>query len=145
MSEAKPITSQLGWSTADRTVRTALKHALREYSVHRDRVFFVGVGEGATAAYRFGLALRDRVAGIVALNGALPAGRVPANDLRVFIGHGTADPVVPVAEAGRAAARLAASGAAVSARRYATSHRVHADMLRDANRWIMDQVAAQKV
>ncbi len=139
-----------GWGAgADRGVTAALNYTAAEYSIHPARVFLLGVGEGAAVAYRFGLSLRGRcvrgralrASGVVALNGALPAGRVPANDLRVLIGHGTANPVVPVADARRAAARLSAAGAAVRVARYPTSHRVHADMLRDANRWIMTQVA----
>ena len=131
-----------GWGSApDRTARTALAHVVGQFSVNPERVFLVGVGEGAAAAYRFGLALRARVTGVVALNGALPADRVPANDLRVLIGHGTSNPVVSVAETRRAAARLSAAGATVRINRYPTSHRVHAEMLRDANRWIMDQIA----
>ena len=141
-SDGRPA---FGWGAkVDRVARTALKHALAQFSVHPNRVFLVGVGEGASAAYRLGLALGDRVAGVVAINGALPADRVPANDLRVLIGHGTANPVVPVVEARRAAARLTAAGATVRCQRYPTSHRVRADMLRDANRWIMAQVAEQK-
>jgi phospholipase/carboxylesterase len=131
-----------GWGRAvDRGAEAALAHATSQFSIHPDRVFLVGVAEGAAAAYQFGLKLRSSVSGIVALNGALPAGRIPANDLRVLIGHGTANPVVPVAECRRAAARLAAAGTAVRVNRYPTSHQVHADMLRDANRWIMDQIA----
>lgn len=134
-----------GWGTGpDRGARAALAHVLREYSVHPDRVFLVGVGEGAAAAYRLGLALGDRVSGVVALNGALPTDDVHASDLRVFIAHGSANPVVPFAEARRAAARLTAAGATVRVGRYATSQRVHADMLRDANRWIMAQIADAK-
>jgi phospholipase/carboxylesterase len=130
-----------GWSSAaDRVAKASLKHVLSEYSVHPNRVFLVGVGEGAAAAYRF--ALGTRVAGVVALNGAFPTDRVRANDLRVLIAHGSANPVVPFAEARRAAARLTAAGATVRVSRYATSQRVHLDMLRDANRWIMAQVAS---
>jgi phospholipase/carboxylesterase len=130
-------------------VKAALTYTAAEYNVHPARVFMLGVGEGAAVAYRFGLSLRGRLirgralraSGVVALNGVLPTDRVPANDLRVLIGHGTANPVVPVADARRAAARLTAAGASVRVTRYPTSHRVHADMLRDANRWIMTQVA----
>jgi phospholipase/carboxylesterase len=122
----------------------ALAHVASRFSIHPDRVFLIGTGEGATAAYRFGFAMKNRIAGIVALNGSLPVEHVPTNDLRVMIGHGTANPVVPVSAARRAAARLTASGARVSLSRYATAHRIHANMLRDANRWIMDQVAEKK-
>jgi phospholipase/carboxylesterase len=138
-SDGRPA---FGWlPTPDRAAGAALAHVVGQFSVHTDRVFLVGVGEGAAAAYRFGLANRTRVSGVVALNGTLPVGRVPANGLRVLIGHGTANPVVSVAEARRTAARLSAAGATVRVSRYSTSHRVHADMLRDANRWIMDQIA----
>jgi hypothetical protein len=27
---------------------------------------------------------------------------------------------------------------------YATTHRLHPDMLRDANRWVMDQIACEE-
>ena len=134
-----------GWgdAAADRGVKAALAHVCAEYSVHPDRVFLVGVGDGAAAAYQLGFALRDRVAGVVALNGALPAGRVPANRLRVLIAHGTANPVVPMAEARRAATKLRRAGATVRVARYAAAHRARPDMLTDANRWIMAQIGAR--
>jgi phospholipase/carboxylesterase len=133
-----------GWGAkTDRAVTDAIAHALATYSVHPARVYLVGVGEGAAAAYRVALAKRDRVAGVVALNGTLPAGRIPTNRLRVLIGHGTANPVVPFAEARRAADRLADAGATVRVSRHATSHHVPAALLRDANRWIMTQVTGK--
>lgn len=132
-----------GWGASDdRAAKAALRHALCAYSVHPDRVFLVGVGEGVSAASR--LARTSRVAGLVALNGAFPTDLARPNDLRVLIAHGSANPLVPFAAARRAARRLTAAGAAVRLARYATSQRVHPDMLRDANRWIMAQVAAGK-
>lgn len=132
------------WDTAaDRGAKAALAHALNAYSVHPDRVFLVGVGEGAAAACRFGVALGDRVAGVVALNGAFDADRVPETNLKVLIAHGGANPVVPFVAARRAAAKLAAAGATVRVNRYPAARRVHADMLRDANRWIMAQIAGK--
>lgn len=134
------------WDTAaDRGAKVALAHALSAYSVHPDRVFLVGVGEGASAACRFGLSLGRRAAGVVALNGDLALDRVPETALRVLVAHGAANPLVPFADARRAANRLAAAGATVRVNRYPTAQRVHADMLRDANRWIMAQVASGKV
>lgn len=131
-----------GWSgcNADRAARAAVAYTKAQYSVNADRVFLLGVGAGAAAAYRLGAALGNRVAGVVALNGRLPADRVPATDLRMLIGHGTANPVVPVSEARRAAAALTRAGAAVQMNRYATAHGATPAMLADANRWIMAQV-----
>lgn len=143
-SDGRPA---FGWGdgTPDRGTKAALAFVMKHFSVHTDRVFLVGVGEGSTAAYRLGLEMSDRVAGVVALNGRLPKGRVRANKLRVLIGHGTANPVVPVAEARRAATALTRAGATVRVTRYATSHRAHPDMFGDANRWIMAQVMGKLV
>jgi phospholipase/carboxylesterase len=146
---------------ADEYLFDAVAHARREYHVHSERVYLLGVGEGAAVAYRLGLAMAcprslaacaahpvraplTTVAGVIALNGRVP--KPPfhraARGLRVFVGHGANNPVVPVS-AGRKAARLLDSaGADVRFQTYPTTHRVHSDMLRDVNRWIMDEVNA---
>jgi len=125
----------------------AVAHARREYHVHSERVYLVGVGEGAAAAYRLGLRMAADVAGVVALNGRLPkpAGRPlfrlkAVRGLRVFVGHGANNPVVPLSAARRDSRLLYAAGAAVRFASYPTTHRVHPDMLRDVNRWIMGGV-----
>jgi phospholipase/carboxylesterase len=139
-SDGRPA---FGWgATTDRVAKAALAHVLAEYSINPNRVFLIGVGEGAAAACRF--ARTARVAGVVALNGAFPIDRVQENNLRVLIAHGSSNPVVSFAEARRAANRLTASGASVRVSRYATSQRVQVEMLRDANRWIMAQIADTK-
>ena len=124
-----------------RTLLSVLKHTEREYHVHNDRVYLLGVGEGAAVAYRLGLALRDRIAGDVALNGAPATGRSrDASGLRVFVGHGSRNPVVPLTAARKTARTLSAAGAEVRFQPYATTHRIGEDMLRDVNRWIMQDV-----
>ena len=132
---------------ADEYLLETVAHARREYHVHSERVYLIGVGEGATAAYRLGLAMAGNVAGVVALNGRMPkpAGRplFRANairELRVFIGHGTNNPVVPIRTAREASRLLHSAGADVEFASYPTTHRVHPDMLRDVNRWIMETV-----
>src|SRR6476661_8370119 len=96
----------------DEYLLATVAHARREFHVHTERVYLIGLGEGAAAAYRVGLAMADTIAGVVALNGRSPnpSGRPrfrlqALRDLRVFIGHGTHNPVVPVATA-RQATRL---------------------------------------
>jgi len=126
----------------------AVAHARREFHVHSERVYLIGLGEGAIAAYRLGLAMADVVAGIVALNGRMPkpAGRPlfrlnAVRNLRVFVGHGTNNPVIPVAAARKAARILNAAAANVRFQSYSTTHRINPDMLRDVNRWIMEEVS----
>ena len=133
---------------ADEYLLATVAHARREFHVHTERVYLLGIGEGASAAYRLGFAMADVVAGVVVLNGRLPkpAGRPlfrlkAMRDLRVFIGHGTEDPVVPISAARLATRLLNSAGADVRFQSYPTTHRLHPDMLRDVNRWIMDAVS----
>jgi phospholipase/carboxylesterase len=122
-----------GWGAgADRGARAALRHTTTEYSIHRDRVFLFGVGDGAAAALRFGLDIGDRARGLVMIGGGAPAGRVPPTALNVLLASGRANP---------SAARLRAAGATVRVARYSGAPAARADVLRDANRWIMDQIA----
>jgi phospholipase/carboxylesterase len=134
-----------GWSDSDTRLKKYLlgivAHTRREYHVHAERVYLVGIGEGAAVAYRLGLALADRVAGVVALNGRLPQSGLKAiRGLRVFVGHGANNPAVRVSTARKAARMLNTAGAEVRFQAYPTTHRIDDDMLRDVNRWIMGTV-----
>jgi phospholipase/carboxylesterase len=127
----------------------AVEHTRRVYHVHSERVYLAGVCEGAEVAYRVGLALADRVAGIIALNGRIPKPtgaplfRMPAvRQLPVLIGHGTDNPVVPYEAAQKDYRLLYAAGADVRLVPYPTTHKIHPLMLRDVNRWIIGRVNA---
>jgi predicted esterase len=82
---------------------------------------------------------------VVALNGQLPS-RTPLlrwPDVRhfpVFIGHGIANPMIPLPTAKADFRLLFTAGLSVQFQTYATTHRIHTDMLRDMNRWIMSLV-----
>jgi phospholipase/carboxylesterase len=94
------------------------------------------------------LAMPDRIAGVIALNGDLPRGgplfRLPEiRTLKVFIGHGIANVAVPLTMARRNARLLYTAGIDLRMHTYATTHRLHPDMLRDANRWVMEQINSE--
>jgi phospholipase/carboxylesterase len=139
-----------GWDEADSFdyLLDVVAHARREFHVHTERVYLLGIGDGATMAYRLGLRLADQLAGVAVLNGRWPkpAGRPlfrfdAVRDLRVFIGHGQHNPLIPAADARKARRLLHSAGAEVRFETYSTTQRVHPDMLRDVNRWIMDAVS----
>jgi phospholipase/carboxylesterase len=128
----------------------AVEQTRRNYHVHSERIFLAGVCEGATLAYRLALGFPSKLAGVIALNGAMPQGgplfRLPAvRGLKVFIGHGIANAVVPLTLARRDCRLLYTAGIDVRLHTYATTHRLHPDMLRDANRWVLEQVACEDV
>jgi phospholipase/carboxylesterase len=132
-------------------VLRAVERVRRTCHIHTERVFLVGVCEGAAAAYRAAFTLGDRVAGLVALNGAMPraTGGAPlfrpaaVRGLPVFLGHGIANAIVPFATAARDYKLLYAAGAGVELARYVTTHRLHPDMFRDVNRWVIDRISEE--
>jgi predicted esterase len=60
--------------------------------------------------------------------------------LQVFIGHGVANSVTPMSMAREDHKLLYSAGLDVSFNSYATNHRIHENMLRDVNRWVIDRI-----
>lgn len=124
-------------------VLRAVEQTRRTYHIHSERIFLAGICEGATLAYRLGLTFPERFGGVIALNGAMPRGgpilRLPqVRQLRVLMGHGIANAITPLATARQNFRLLYTAGLPVRLNTYLTTHRIHSNMLRDVNRWIMD-------
>jgi phospholipase/carboxylesterase len=145
-----------GWShnNADEMLSEYVKLSAqlirRSYHVHSERVYLVGVNEGAEAAYRAGLQLGSQIAGVVALNGTLPRPqsgqpvfRMPdARQLRVMIGQGSPTET-NTDELARDYRALYAAGADVRYFRYPNGGKLHNHMFRDINQWIVGAVNAE--
>lgn len=131
-------------------VLRAVEQTRRSYHIHSERVYLAGFCEGATLAYRLGLSFPERFAGVIALNGAMPRRGCPllrfneVRPLKVFIGHGLANAIVPLSLARQDARLLYTAGLSVNFHSYATTHRIHPDMLRDTNRWVMRHVNGEE-
>ena len=127
-------------------VLKAVEQTRRHYHVHSERIYLAGVCEGATLAYRLGLTFPEKIAGVISLNGTMPRRgrpllRLPeSRKLRVFIGHGIANAFAPLAEARRDFRLFYAAGMPVRMHTYPTTHRLHPDMLRDINRWVIKTI-----
>lgn len=131
-------------------VRLAVELTRRTYHIHSERVYLVGVNEGCDAAYRAGFALAGKVAGVVALNGAMPRnaeGRPALNladaaQLRLFLGQSAQAPDALRTAMDEDFALLDAAGANVRKSEY-TSEKIHASTLREINHWVVDAVNAE--
>jgi len=146
-----------GWAHPDAAemlpeyARLVVELTRRTYHIHSERVYLAGVNEGCEAAFRAAFGLGDRVAGVIALNGAMPRPtpgqplfRLPAvRNLRVFLGHGVANVDCPRAVAERDYRLLYTAGADVHYRTYPTARKIHSGMLRDVNHWIIGNVNAE--
>jgi phospholipase/carboxylesterase len=127
----------------------AVAEVRRRLNIHMGRIFLVGYGEGATAAYRLGLGMPARFAGIIAVNGWLPRSTGPllwlpqARRLRVLIAHGRDNRLVPVSAAERAHRLLYSAGIDTSFQLLDSGHRIHHQLLDLINHWVMDSCTSR--
>lgn len=130
-------------------VFASIRELRRSLHVHSERIFLVGVGEGAAVAYRLGLTYPERFAGVVAINGWLPGsggcGSAPlrrlkaCRDLRALVVHGEWNGRAPIARARRDVSVLRAGGLKVAFQSYPCAHRITGPMLSDVDTWLIHQ------
>lgn len=124
-------------------VLRAVEQTRLKYHIHSERIYLAGLGEGAAMAYRLGLTFPEKLGGVISLNGIMPRRERPllrlpeVRSLRVFIGHGIANAIVPMSMARADARVLYSAGLNVEMNAYPTTNKLHPDMLRDINRWII--------
>jgi phospholipase/carboxylesterase len=129
-------------------VEDATFHAIRDLRrtlhVHSERIFLLGVGEGAAVAYRLAFRYPERFAGVVAINGWLPStaslARVrDCRSLRILVVHGEWNGRAPVEMARRHVRVLKSGGLSVAFQAYPCGHRLASPMLADVDTWLMHQ------
>jgi phospholipase/carboxylesterase len=119
------------------------------YSVDPRRVYLLGFSQGAMMSLSLTLSHPEKVAGVVAMSGRLPAESLA--DLRdadalaglpVLVTHGTFDQVLPV-ENGRATRdALSKLPVALTYREYPMAHEVSQESLRDVAAWLTRTLSA---
>lgn len=123
---------------------SAIRQTRRTLHVHSERIFLVGIGEGAAVAYRMGLSYPERFAGVVAINGYIPSGFRPlaqlkaCRDLRILVVHGEWNARVPVRVARRDVSSLRSGGLRVAFQSYPCAHKITTPMLSDVDTWLIN-------
>lgn len=124
----------------------AIEQTRRTYHVHSERIYLAGFRDAASLAYRLAMIYPQRFAGVISLNGAMsrrggPLLRLPdVRPLKVFIGHGIANAIVPLGLARKDYRLLYTAGLNVAMNTYPTTHRIHPAMLRDIDRWVQEHI-----
>jgi len=126
----------------------ALIEREKERGIAANRIVLAGFSQGCAMTLMTGLRHRERLAGLVGLSGYLPlaaatdAERHDANrEVPIFLAHGTADPVIPIARGRQSRDALVAMGHAVEWHEYAMPHSVCAAEIVDLNRWLLRVLA----
>jgi phospholipase/carboxylesterase len=108
-----------------------------------DRIVLAGFSQGGAMALHAGLRHPEHLAGIMALSCSLPLAETvaaeasPANrDVPIFMAHGTADTLVPLARGARARDLLGHLGYRVDWREYPMAHAVCPDEIADVSQWL---------
>ncbi len=134
---------ETGIREAARTVGSFIR-AEREQGIPDHRIVLAGFSQGGAAALFTALRWPERLAGVVALSCYLPLpGRLtaeahPANKaVRIFMAHGTADPVVPLPFGEAARDQLTAMGCDVEWHTYQIQHGLCAQEVGDLRAWLL--------
>jgi len=109
-----------------------------ERGTPRTRIVLAGFSQGGAIALHAGLRQAEPLAGLIALSTYLPLGEVFAAErhaasgkVPIFMAHGTADPVVPIARGHASRDALKQLGADLTWHEYPMQHSVCGDEVRD--------------
>jgi phospholipase/carboxylesterase len=114
------------------------------------RVFLAGFDTGGTMAFRVAMNPPDRFAGVLSLGGAFPTGRTPfgrlpeARKLPVFLAVGRDSTHYPPEDVCANLRLLHTAGLSITLRQYPCRHELLPQMLRDVDRWIIEQVTVPR-
>jgi phospholipase/carboxylesterase len=108
-----------------------------------ERVVLAGFSQGGAIALHLGLREPRRLAGILALSTYLPVAATLAAEksaanaaVPIFMAHGTADPILPLAMAEQSRRELEAAGYTVDWHVYAMPHSVCMPEIADISAWL---------
>ena len=122
--------------------------AQERFNIAAKRVFLGGFDSGGTMAFRIGLNHPESFAGVLSCGGALPRGHQPlgrlvaARSLPAFLALGRDSDVYGPERACEDLRLLHTAGVSVTLRQYPCGHELGEQMLRDVDRWVMEQITA---
>lgn len=136
----------LSIESATHRVFDCMGAARDRFNIAAKRVFLGGFGAGGTMAFRIALNHPESFAGVLSLGGALPQGHQPlgrlvaARRLPAFLAMGRDSEIYGPEMACEDLRLLHTAGVSVTLRQYPCGHELSEQMLRDVDRWIMEQI-----
>src|SRR5213083_1016937 len=114
--------------------------AAQRYGFTADKVVAVGYSNGANIAASM-LLLRPEILSVAVLFRAMvplvPDKQPKLSSMRVWIGAGTDDPIIPTSETKRLAELLRSAGADVTIRHFPAGHGLTPDDVKSAREWLI--------
>ena len=124
------------WGPDLQFIARALRHTVDRWAIDRGRMCVAGFSDGASYALSFGIGAGDVFSHVAAFSPGLMTPRDARGKPRIFISHGTSDPVMPIDETSRRfVPALRKLGYDVTFREYDGRHNVPEPIVREAFTW----------
>jgi phospholipase/carboxylesterase len=118
-------------------IDSALAEVFRRAAVDPQRVSIEGFSDGATYGLSLGVTNGDLFGRIVAFSPGFIAAAGRRGEPRIFISHGTADPILPIdVSSRRIVLALEGEGYSVDYREFAGGHTAPAHIVQEAVQWL---------
>jgi phospholipase/carboxylesterase len=124
------------WGPDLQFIARALRQTVDRWAIDRRRMCAAGFSDGASYALSFGIGAGDVFSHVAAFSPGLMTPRDARGKPRMFISHGTSDPVMPIGETShRFVPALRKLGYDVTFREYDGRHNVPEPIVREAFTW----------
>jgi phospholipase/carboxylesterase len=124
------------WGPDLQFIARALRHTVDRWAIDRGRMCVAGFSDGASYALSFGIGAGVVFSQVAGFSPGLMTPRDARGKPRIFISHGTSDPVMPIDETSRRfVPALRKLGYDVTFREYDGRHNVPEPVVRDAFAW----------
>ncbi|MFT8320866.1 MAG: esterase [Bacillus sp. (in: firmicutes)] len=123
-----------------------IDYAEQQYPIDHNNLYFLGFSQGSILSMSLGLTLGNRIKGIVALSGYIPAfvkeeyNGQPLGNLSVFISHGVYDNILPYEWGEAAKEEYQKLGANVLFKSYEEGHTVSLSNQADFMNWLRAEI-----
>ncbi len=134
---------------AEHRVFECIEEAQQRFRIADHRIFLAGFDAGGTMAFRIVMNHPQRFAGVLSICGAFPTGHSPLGQLNrvrklpVFMAVGRDSLVYSPDRACEDLRLFHTAGITVALRQYPCGHQLTQHMLRDVDRWIIEQITLQ--
>jgi len=131
---------------ADDAVTDAIDFMIDRFSIHKQRIFLVGHGDGGSMAMRLAMQRPEQFAGVASLNGGLPQGGRPLRSIKrlrslpFLLASSREYAYYPEPQVCQDLRLLHSAGCSVSLRQYPGEDDLTTNMLADVNSWTMERV-----
>ncbi len=116
----------------------AVGQTASRYSIDRARVGVGGFSDGASYALSFGITFGDQFSRIIAMSPGVMQPMAARGKPRIFISHGTSDPIMPIDDTSRKfVPKLKSLGYDVTYREYEGRHSPSPPIVREAFEWFV--------